>query len=42
MPQWFLRFSEFPEFSESFASFRENSIEVKSVKLEYEAIDSGK
>ena len=25
MPQWFLRFSEFTEFNESFASFKENS-----------------
>ena len=31
MPQWFLRFSEFPkftEFNESSAPFRENSIET--------------
>ena len=35
MPQWFLRFSEFPEFpefSKNFAPFRENSIELESVK----------
>ena len=28
MPQWFLRFSEFPEFTESSAPFRENSNEI--------------
>ena len=27
MPQWFLRFSEFPEFNESSAPFRESPIE---------------
>ena len=32
MPQWFLRFSEFTEFGESFAPFRENSIRSLTIQ----------